>query len=103
MVNLDKKHLTLMLGGTYAGRFKIGLGREYPAAEGQFVVTDKLVNPTYHGLERAMDADDPANPLGERWIGLGEFMSIHGTNNPASIGLRGPSAGLYQPGPARRR
>jgi LysM repeat protein len=86
VISLDKKQLTLLLGGSYAGHFNIGLGREYPAAEGQYVVTDKLVNPTYHGLERAIDADDPANPLGERWIGLGDRMSIHSTNNPSSIG-----------------
>lgn len=86
VVSLDKKRITLMLGGSYAGHFDIGLGREYPASEGQFVVTDKLINPTYHGLERAIDADDPANPLGERWIGLGDRLSIHSTNNPSSIG-----------------
>ena len=32
------------------------------------------------------EPDDPANPLGERWIGLGDRLSIHSTNNPSSIG-----------------
>jgi lipoprotein-anchoring transpeptidase ErfK/SrfK len=30
--------------------------------------------------------DDPENPLGERWIDIGDSFGIHGTNEPDSIG-----------------
>ena len=38
---------------------------------------------------RTMAAADPNNPLGEHWIGLGDRVGIHGTNDPRSIGGRG--------------
>jgi len=91
VVNLDKCKLTLMVNGCYAGRFPIGMGRDYPLREGQYAVVDKTVNPTYRGLDRAIDADDPNNPLGERWIGLGSQLGIHGTNDPSSLGPGAPT------------
>jgi hypothetical protein len=86
-ISLEKRQLTLMLAdGSYAGRFAIGLGGEHPAREGVYAVSDKVINPVYHGRDRAIAADDPNNPLGERWIGLGPDMGIHGTNRPENIG-----------------
>jgi LysM repeat protein len=86
VVSLQKRQLTLMLGGMYAGRFPIGLGREHPAVEGTYVVTDKVPNPTYYGADRAIEPEDPSNPLGKRWIGLGNQLGIHGTNDPKNVG-----------------
>jgi lipoprotein-anchoring transpeptidase ErfK/SrfK len=40
----------------------------------------------YYGTHSAIGAEDPNNPLGERWIGLGKNMAIHGTNRPENIG-----------------
>ena len=54
--------------------------------EGDFAVSDKVVNPVYHGRERAAGAGDPTNPLGQRWIGLGSSMGIHGTDRAENIG-----------------
>ena len=45
-----------------------------------------MVNPTYYGPEGVIKADDPANPLGERWIDIGDSYGIHGTHEPDSIG-----------------
>jgi LysM repeat protein len=87
VVNLERRELTLMLAdGLYAGRFGIGIGREHPPVEGVFSVSDKMVNPVYRGRDRAISADDPSNPLGERWIGLGSEMAIHGTDRPENVG-----------------
>jgi LysM repeat protein len=87
VVNLDRRELTLMLAdGLYAGRFGIGVGREHPPVEGVYSVSDKVVNPVYRGRDRAISADDPSNPLGERWIGLGSEMAIHGTDRPENVG-----------------
>lgn len=87
VVNLERRELTLMLAdGLYAGRFGIGVGREHPPVEGVYSVSDKVVNPVYRGRDRAISADDPSNPLGERWIGLGSEMAIHGTDRPENVG-----------------
>ncbi len=86
VVSLEKRQLTLLLNGSYAGRFAIGIGQEHPPQEGTFAVSDKVVNPVYRGRDRAIGADDQNNPLGERWIGLGSELAIHGTNRPEDIG-----------------
>ncbi len=86
-VSLEKRQLTLLMAdGSYAGRFAVGIGREHPPAEGVYAVSDKVVNPVYRGPQQTIGAGDPANPLGDRWIGLGSSLGIHGTNRPDSIG-----------------
>ena len=68
-----------------------------PSSSEKWVVSTKLVNPTYYPPRggRIRAADDPENPLGERWIGLrgvaGDALGqqrygIHGTIEPESIG-----------------
>jgi len=87
VVHLEKRQLSLMLAdGSYAGRFNIGIGGEHPPREGVFAVSDKLVNPVYQGRDRAIGADDPANPLGERLIKLEGDLAIHGTDRPENVG-----------------
>ncbi len=87
VISIDRRELVLHTAdGLYAGRFPIGLGAENPPQEGSFAVSDKVENPVYYGRDRAIGAEDPANPLGERWIGLGRQMAIHGTNDPQAIG-----------------
>lgn len=87
LVSLDKRQLTLITAsGSYAGRFNIGIGREHPPREGVYSVSDKVVNPVYHGADRAVSAGDQGNPLGARWIGLGSELGIHGTNHAENIG-----------------
>jgi len=46
VVNLSKSELTLMLNDRYAGRFEISSEPAAAATEGQWVVDQKLVNPT---------------------------------------------------------
>lgn len=86
-ISLEKRELTLMLAdGSYAGRFKIGIGVDQPPREGVYTVSDKAADPVYRGRDRAIGPRDPNNPLGDRWIGLGPEMGIHGTNRPETIG-----------------
>ena len=68
-ISLDKCTLTLKLNGTYAGRFPIGLGREHPPVEGQYVVAEKRIDPPYFAAGRTFEPGDPQNPLGHRWLG----------------------------------
>ncbi len=85
VVELSQFRLTLFLQGRYAGRFRIGIGQDQSTPEGEFVVLQKLTNPTYYG-DPVIDADDPRNPLGEFALDLGDHILIHGTNDPNSIG-----------------
>jgi hypothetical protein len=86
MISLDKRILTLWVGGCYAGRFAIGVGRDFPPSEGQYTVELKQVNPECHLPDRVIPGGDPSNPLGARWLGLTGGYGLHGTNDPNSIG-----------------
>jgi LysM repeat protein len=84
-VSLSRFQLVLYLGNRYAGRFRIGVGQDRAMHEGKYVVQRKLTNPIYYG-QPVIDKDDPNNPLGDFEIDLGDGISIHGTNDPGSIG-----------------
>ncbi len=97
MLHLGDYELSLMLGDLYAGRFRVGLGREQPELEGNYIVTYKGAGPTYYGADGVtIEAHDPRNPLGHLWIGLGKgyeqpaHIGIHGTNDPQNIGRAAP-------------
>ncbi len=92
VIDLTKYELTLMLKGRYAGRFPIGVGRDYASLAGSYVVSDKTINPRYFGPDQMeIAADDPNNPYGAFWIGLSTQdgqpcgAGIHGTNDPANL------------------
>ena len=81
----------------FDGLVKVGLGVDGSTPTGTWRVTTKLKNPTYYHPRGGdiIAADDPNNPLGERWIGLEgtsgqavgqERYGIHGTIEPESIG-----------------
>lgn len=96
---VDRKTFTLdvYLGTTFVRQYRVGLGLDGSTPSGDWEVATKLVNPTYYPPRggKIIAADDPENPLGERWIGLngvgGEAQGqvrygIHGTVEPDSIG-----------------
>lgn len=78
--------------------FTVGLGEDDSTPLGEFVVRNdsKLVNPYWINPRTGehFGADDPDNPIGERWIGLrgiGDYevitgYGLHGTIEPDSIG-----------------
>jgi LysM repeat protein len=87
VINLGRFEMTLYLQGRYAGRFRIGTGRDHSTPPGEFAVKDKVKNPAYYAPDGKMvPANDPQNPLGGYWIDLGNQIGIHGTNDPQSIG-----------------
>ncbi|MFT3784824.1 MAG: L,D-transpeptidase [Tepidisphaeraceae bacterium] len=85
-------------GSMYVKTFRVGLGSDDSTPLGTWQVgTGKLVNPVYYSPQGdgVIGADDPKNPLGERWIPLegldGDALGkqsygIHGTIEPDSIG-----------------
>jgi lipoprotein-anchoring transpeptidase ErfK/SrfK len=87
LVRLDKHELTLTVQNRYAGRFRIGVGRDQPKLDGNYTVRDKALNPSYYGMDGVnISPNDPKNPLGGAWIGLTDRIGIHGTNDPQSLG-----------------
>lgn len=72
------------------GAYPVGLGIENSTPEGTFVVEQKIVNPPYQPQHKPRsefrDAGAPDNPLGSRWIDIGNHYGIHGTIEPSSIG-----------------
>lgn len=81
----------------FVRRFRVGLGAGGATPRGRWRVKNKLRNPEYYPPRggRIIPADDPENPLGERWIGLlglsgaalgQQRYGIHGTIEPDSIG-----------------
>lgn len=96
---VDKETYTMdvYLQDVLVRSYRVGLGADDSTPRGQWRVGTRLENPTYYHPRggEIITADDPRNPLGERWIGLigisGEALGqerygIHGTIEPDSIG-----------------
>lgn len=87
VVDLDKFCLTVHAHGWYVHSYPIGTGAQDGTPTGEFKVEEKLENPTWYNPDGGVvEADDPENPLGEFWLGLGNHIGIHGTIDPESIG-----------------
>ncbi len=87
IVDLQDFALTVHLQGYYVKRYDVGIGKDGSSPLGKFSVLNKVENPQYTGPDgRVISGDDPMNPLGERWIDLGDSYGIHGTIDPDSIG-----------------
>lgn len=87
VVDRQDYSLTIHLKGYFVKRYPVGIGRDNATPTGKFSVLNKVENPQYTDPDgRVIAGDDPANPLGERWIDLGESYGIHGTIEPESIG-----------------
>lgn len=87
VVDLKSFELTVHAHGWYVHHFPIGLGQDGGTPLGKFTVQSKETNPTWYNPQGGrIDADDPMNPLGEHWIGLGNQIGIHGTIDPKSLG-----------------
>ncbi len=83
---LDRYELVVHLNGSFVKSYRVGVGRDGTTPIGTFTVKNKMVDPTYYGPEGVIPHDDPKNPLGERWIDIGDSYGIHGTIEPDSIG-----------------
>lgn len=86
VVDLSDYELTVHCHGHFVYRFPVGIGKDGSTPIGSFTVEDKVKNPRYDGPDGSIAADDPANPIGERWISIGNGYGIHGTIDPDSIG-----------------
>ncbi len=87
VVDLSRFELTIHAHGYFVDRYDVGTGTANKTPVGEFAVSEKIDNPTWYNPDGGqIDKDDPRNPLGEYWIGLGDEIGIHGTIDPQSIG-----------------
>jgi LysM repeat protein len=100
VVDVATDRLTLMLDGCYAGSFSLAeLGSAVPlrvetGTPAEFTVSQKTTAPIYNGPHGEIEADDPANPLGQYLLALGGELAIHGTNPQATAPVQQPSGGI---------
>jgi len=87
LVSLPDRQLALIENGQVRKVYPVAVGKEStPSPAGKFQIVVRLTEPTYYH-EGKVVAPGPKNPLGTRWMGLGnEGYGIHGTNAPNSIG-----------------
>lgn len=84
-VRLQRRELVLMVQGRYAGRFQVGVGRDAQGCEGVYQVREKGLNPRYYSDQGVIEANDPRNPLGPKWLGLEGRLGIHAARDPAAF------------------
>jgi lipoprotein-anchoring transpeptidase ErfK/SrfK len=96
VVDRSRFRLTLYKHLRPAETYSIAVGRvglETPA--GLYHIQDKVVNPAWHVPKsdwagklagKVIPADDPANPIKARWMGIFDGAGIHGTDEINSIG-----------------
>jgi LysM repeat protein len=89
IVFLERFELVVHLNGSFVKSYGVGVGKDGTTPLGTFAVKNKIADPTYYGPEGGSIAhDNPKNPLGERWIDIGDGYGIHGTIEPESIGKK---------------
>jgi lipoprotein-anchoring transpeptidase ErfK/SrfK len=87
IVSIPDHKLAVLENGSVLRKFDIAVGASVsPSPTGQFVVVNRLSNPTYYH-PGVVIPPGPDNPIGTRWIGLNrKGFGIHGTNAPTSVG-----------------
>jgi hypothetical protein len=91
IVNKKTNKLAYFSDGKLVKTFPVATGKSKELTpEGSFKVVVKVKNRPYY--KEKIPGGDPANPLGDRWLGLevngtyGTTYAIHGNNNESSIG-----------------
>ena len=94
VVNKSRRTLTLYKGGQSIGKFPVTLGTSStPTPSAKARIQNMHKNPAWGGMGgkyTPVAANDPKNPLGERWMGLRipgmSGYGIHGNIKPFQIG-----------------
>ncbi|MDO5027759.1 MAG: L,D-transpeptidase [Bacillota bacterium] len=94
VVNKTKRILTVYHGDVVEFKYPVALGTsKTPTPSAKATITNMAKNPAWGGMNgkyQPRKANDPLNPLGERWMGLKipgkSGYGIHGTIKPWQIG-----------------
>ena len=88
-INLASRILTFWRNGKKVTMYPIAVGAPTTQTPvGDFSVLDKEVDPVWvdpKDMKKKVESGEE-NPLGYRWMGIGDYYGIHGTNRPDSIG-----------------
>jgi lipoprotein-anchoring transpeptidase ErfK/SrfK len=89
VISIPDRKLALIEDGKVVKVYPVAVGAAAtPSPSGEFRVRERITNPTYYAPGNVI-GPGKSNPLGTRWIGLGQRgYGIHGTNEPRSIGKR---------------
>ncbi|WP_170233353.1 L,D-transpeptidase family protein [Sporomusa termitida] len=89
VVNLPSRTLELYKDNILVKEYQVAIGKaDTPTPIGDFSILEKEVDPAWYPPgKNYVVPSGPENPLGYRWMGLGDLYGIHGTNAPWSIGL----------------
>jgi lipoprotein-anchoring transpeptidase ErfK/SrfK len=87
VVSIPDRKLALIENDRVVKVYPIAVGKaETPSPTGSFRVVSRVIDPTWYTKGKIVPPG-PANPLGNRWIGLSERgYGIHGTNVQSSVG-----------------
>lgn len=89
IINLASPSLALYEGGRQTRLYPVAVGKEWtPTPTGHFIVEEKQEDPAWADPNEEEIVVPPGedNPLGTRWMGIGGYYGIHGTNAPWAIG-----------------
>lgn len=83
--------LTVLVDDVIEAVYPVGLGAQDRTRPGEYTIVNKIRHPDWYNGGDVVPAGDPENPLGSRWLGLGDEsgptpLGIHGTADRESIG-----------------
>jgi L,D-transpeptidase ErfK/SrfK len=93
-VDLGARQLSVIEGGTRVASHPVAVGsQQWPTQTGQWTITQVVFNPEWTPPDESWAEEreprkpgDPKNPLGRIQLVYDPPRSIHGTNQPSSIG-----------------
>jgi len=87
---VDKSECMLRIysGKDLLSEFRVAVGPGEKTPVGTYKIKTKLVYPqwTHPVTKEVIKYGDPRHEIGTRWMGIGNGLGIHGTNDPSSIG-----------------
>lgn len=87
VVSIPDRKLALIVGDRVVKSYPVAVGAKVsPSPSGDFKIAHRIPQPTYYAPGKIIPPGKD-NPLGTRWLGLGQRgYGIHGTNEPRSVG-----------------
>ncbi|MBN3040293.1 MAG: L,D-transpeptidase family protein [Candidatus Omnitrophica bacterium] len=87
VVDKSQNVLTLVQNGEAVKKYIVSTGADSSTPIGDFVIINKLENPTWYKTGAVIPPDSPDNILGTRWMGFDlKGFGIHGTTEPDKLG-----------------
>jgi len=86
-IDISENKLYLFLDDKPIQSYRVATGKDNSTPAGEFVIVNKLKDPTWYKTGAVIPPDSPENQLGTRWLGFDHAgYGIHGTIEPESIG-----------------